>query len=178
MKILYRLDDFTKILTSYSLCRSPRNVTDECLDILKINGGLIMICFLPSLVKPKDGSEAAIEHIANHIVYAGRRIGYSHVGIGSDFDGMLNGPRGMDDVSCYPRLVEELFRRGLREEEISQVLGLNLIRILKSGEETANRLKGEGAAVLFDEIPPVWTDEQKSMLLEAGKTRHDNRISP
>ncbi|KAH8172386.1 membrane dipeptidase (Peptidase family m19) domain-containing protein [Sarocladium implicatum] len=161
----------------YSLRNSPRNVTDENLDKLKLNGGIIMICFLPSLVDPGDGSDASIEHIADHIEYAGRRIGYSHVGIGSDFDGMLNGPLGMDDVSCYPRLVAELIRRGLREDEISQVMGLNLVRVLTLVERTAERLKAQGAAILFDEIPSVWTDEQKAMLLEAGRARQNNQAS-
>lgn len=62
----------------------------------------------------------------------------SHVGLGSDFDGMLSGPEGLDDVSAYPDLVAELLRRGLSEDDVSQVCGLNVIRVWKEVERVAS----------------------------------------
>ncbi|KAF6816599.1 membrane dipeptidase [Colletotrichum musicola] len=157
----------------FSLCNHRRNVTDEALDKLGENGGIIMICFLPSLVDAGDGSKPTVGQIADHVEYAGRRIGYDHVGIGSDFDGMLEGPEGMDDVSQHPQLVAELIRRGRGEKELAGILGLNLIRVLKRAEETAREMESE--EILFDEHPEVWTKEQKTILTEAGRMRQAHR---
>ncbi|KAK2054703.1 dipeptidase 3 [Colletotrichum caudatum] len=159
----------------FSLCNHRRNVTDEALDRLAENGGIIMICFLPSLVDAGDGSKPRVGHIADHVEYAGRRIGYDHVGIGSEFDGMLEGPEDMDDVSQYPRLVAELIRRGRGEKELASILGLNLIRVLKRAEETAREMESEDVDTLFDEHPEVWTKEQKTILTEAGRMRQARR---
>ncbi|KAK0617478.1 dipeptidase 3 [Immersiella caudata] len=158
----------------YALCPHPRNVTDQILDELKQNGGIIMICFLPSLVEPGRGKKATLQDVVEHILYAGNRIGYAHVGIGSDFDGMLNGPEGLEDVTRYPQLVAELASRGLSEKDLAQVLGLNLIRVMREVEEAAMKLQERKAVPLFDQIPHVWTQEQRSLLAEAGSMRNVN----
>lgn len=150
-------------------------MTDEALDKLAENGGIIMICFLPSLVDAGDGSKPTVRKIADHVEYAGRRIGYDHVGIGSDFDGMLEGPEGMDDVSQHPQLVAELIRRGRSEKELAGILGLNLIRVLTRAEETAREMESEGVDMLLDEHPEVWTKEQKTILTETGRVRQAQR---
>lgn len=159
---------------SSALCPHPRNVTDPVLDELKQNGGIIMICFIPSLVEPGGGEGATLEQVVEHVLYVGRRIGYAHVGIGSDFDGMLNGPKGLEDVTRYPQLVAELARRGLSREQLGQVLGLNMLRVMREVEEVARRHKEKKSVVLFDRISPVWTQEQRSVLVEAGSMRRDS----
>ena len=52
-----------------------------------------------------------------------------HVGLGSDFDGILRRPQGLVDASCYPALEAGLARRGFTEEEIDGVLGANMRRV-------------------------------------------------
>lgn len=143
--------------------------------MLRQNGGIIMVCFLPSLIDPNGGSNASLAQVADHIEYAANKVGYSHVGIGSDFDGMLKGPKGMEDVSQYPELVAELVRRGLGEPKLSQLMGLNLIRVLAEVEETGERMRNTESAILFDNMPAVWTEEQKSILVEAGEMRQAER---
>ncbi|CZT16507.1 related to microsomal dipeptidase precursor [Ramularia collo-cygni] len=175
----------------FGLTPHARNVTDAVLAALKANGGLIMICFLPSLcrisrigpaglcsnetvTKPAEEAQipASIEDVAAHIIYAAERIGYRHVGIGSDFDGMLEGPRGLDDVADYPALVAELLARGVGEGDLQNVLGGNILRVLKQVEEQAGRLKEEvNHGDMFDEVSGVWTDAQRQLLLDKGKER-------
>lgn len=161
---------------SNSLLPSPRNVTDEVLDLLKTNNGLIMICFLPNLVNTKGAQGAAVDQVIDHIIYAGQKIGFEHVGIGSDFDGMLQGPKDLDDVSRYPQLVAKLLDRGLSEDIITQVLGGNIIRVLGEVEAVSRELKGQ-VPVLSDEIEEVWTPEQKSILTRMGGSRSSEVIS-
>jgi membrane dipeptidase len=139
--------------------------------MLRENGGVIMICFLPSLTIPETGEKATLEQVADHIVYAGEKIGYNHVGIGSDFDGMLEGPVGLDDSSRYPQLVAELLRRGVAEEAVKMVLGLNIIRVLEEVERFAERAQSESTDMMCDEISPIWTPDQRALLVAKGAER-------
>ena len=139
-----------------------------------------MICFLPSLCGLDDGGvQASVATVAEHIIYAGTTIGYQHVGIGSDFDGMLEGPPGLDDVSGYPRLISELLSRGVSETNVELVLGRNILRVLGEVERYAAEQQRNGAAPLCDVIGPVWTEAQRKMLADKGaerssKARSDN----
>ncbi|KAL5356678.1 hypothetical protein BJX96DRAFT_187401 [Aspergillus floccosus] len=157
---------------SSSLTPRPRNVTDEILHQLKRNGGLIMVCFLRDLVNNTGDANATRSQVVDHILYAAETIGYDYVGIGSDFDGMLAGPEGMDDVSRFPELVADLFQRGVSEERIEKIVGLNTLRVMKEVEDVAVREQAEGSTgVLCDGIGPMWTPEQRQMLAEQGKKR-------
>jgi membrane dipeptidase len=141
-------------------------VKDETLLLLRQNGGVIMICFLPPLVKTTTSS-ATVSCVAAHIIHAGELIGYSYVGIGSDFDGMLQGPEGLEDVSCYPRLVAELLKKGVSEENIQLVMGRNIMRVLEEVENCCERMqKDDIEKIMYDDIGEVWTVEQKTMLTE------------
>lgn len=44
-------------------------------------------------------------------------------------------PVGLEDVSTYPKLVEELLRRGYSDEEASKVVGKNLITAMEKMEQ-------------------------------------------
>jgi len=69
--------------------------------------------------------------------------GVDHVGIGSDFDGAPTMPEGLEDVSRYPALFEELASRGYRHEDLLQIVGRNLLRVMREAERTEARLRGE-----------------------------------
>ena len=57
------------------------------------------------------------------------------VGLGSDFDGIPTTPTNLTDVSCYPELVNGLFEKGLKKEEIRKIMGLNLFNYMKNFEK-------------------------------------------
>ncbi|GIJ86445.1 hypothetical protein Asppvi_005334 [Aspergillus pseudoviridinutans] len=156
----------------YALVPHRRNVSDRVLQLLKKNQGVVMICCLRELVDRAGGAHATRKQVVDHVVYVGETIGFDHVGIGSDFDGMLEGPDGLDDVSHFPALVEDLLRRGVSESAVQKVLGLNILRVLKQVEDIAlqERLFGSTKA-LCDDIDPVWTPEQREILRAQGKKR-------
>lgn len=79
--------------------------------------------------------QAPISLLVDHIDYIVKKIGINHVGIGSDYDGIESPPRGMDDVSTYPKLTQALFDRGYSEGDIKKILGENFIRVLKANEK-------------------------------------------
>lgn len=125
-----------------------------------------MICFLPSLTKAPT-SPATVSSVASHIIHAAELIGYPHVGIGSDFDGMLQGPEGLEDVSCYPALIVELLKRGVGEADLQLVMGGNIIRVLEEVEKCRDRMQIDGREkVMCDEIEEAWTEKQKIMLTD------------
>ncbi|HTA29119.1 MAG TPA: dipeptidase [Candidatus Cybelea sp.] len=76
--------------------------------------------------------EAALRHVADHIVHIRVVAGIDHVGIGSDFDGFKNPPKGLEDVSCFPALLAELRQRGFSESDLKKVAGENLLRVMRA----------------------------------------------
>ncbi|KAK7701275.1 hypothetical protein SLS64_010318 [Diaporthe eres] len=121
---------------AYARCNHTRNVPDDILQDLKGNGGVVMVTFYPAFLE-NNPAAASLSSVADHIQYIGETIGYRHIGIGSDFDGMAAGPKGLEDVSKYPELIRELVHRDISREDILGVMGLNVIRVLREVEEVA-----------------------------------------
>jgi membrane dipeptidase len=88
--------------------------------------------------KPPRGT---IADVADHIDHIVKVAGIDHAGIGSDFDGITAWPVGLEDVSCYPRLTEELLRRGYSEANVHKVLGANILRTLREAGKVAEKLR-------------------------------------
>ena len=82
-----------------------------------------------------------VKDIADHIEHIIRVAGIDHVGIGSDYDGVSAVPVGMEDVSDYPRLTEELLRRGHSEPDIHKILGGNILRVFRRAGVIAAELR-------------------------------------
>ena len=79
---------------------------------------------------------ANLQDFVNHIDHAVTLIGIDHVGISSDFDGG-GGVAGWNDASETFNVTLELVRRGYTEEEIAQLWGGNLLRVLREVERVA-----------------------------------------
>ncbi len=90
-----------------------------------------------------DRRRADFRLVVDHVEHVMKVAGAGAVGLGSDFDGVDDPPRGLDDVSRLPALTEEFLRRGHSEEEVRKVLGENFLRVLEKVEETARGLAKE-----------------------------------
>ncbi|KAH7361343.1 renal dipeptidase family [Pyrenochaeta sp. MPI-SDFR-AT-0127] len=148
------------VIFSHSSCsaltKHPRNSPDEVLDALKANGGVFMVTFLRKLT---DADNPTLEKVADHIQHVGERIGYEHVGIGSDFDGTMQTASGLDDVSMFPYLIAELLKRGVEEASIKALAGLNVLRVLDAVDQVSESMMTRNVEMLQDTIEPVWGDE-------------------
>jgi membrane dipeptidase len=82
-----------------------------------------------------------IGDVADHIDHIVKVAGIDHVGIGSDFDGITAWPAGLEDVSCYPRLTEELLKRGYSETDAHKILGGNALRAFREAGRVAEELR-------------------------------------
>lgn len=78
-----------------------------------------------------------VKHVVDQIEHIGRVAGFDHVGLGSNFDGGVSVSRGLEDVSCFPRIAEELTRRGHGPEVVGKVMGQNALRALRAVEAAA-----------------------------------------
>ena len=84
---------------------------------------------------PKAG--ASVGDVVDHLEHVIDLVGIDHVGLGSDFDGIGDTPTGLEDVSAYPSIIEELLRRGYDEQEIRKICGENLLRVWTEVERIA-----------------------------------------
>jgi membrane dipeptidase len=86
---------------------------------------------------------ATIADVADHIDHIRKTAGIDHIGIGSDFDGITQTVRDLDDVSTYPRLTAELMKRGYSDADLKKILGLNILRVFRDAEQVSKQLKAE-----------------------------------
>src|SRR5450432_4518342 len=70
--------------------------------------------------------------LLDHIDYIVKLVGIDYVGLGSDFDGIDSAPKGLDGVQDFPKITEQLLKRGYSEKDIDKILGGNFLRVFKS----------------------------------------------
>lgn len=74
----------------------------------------------------------SLAQLVDHIDHIVKLVGDDYVGIGSDFDGVSSLPVGLDDVTTYPKITEELLKRGYSRKSIKKILGGNVLRVMKA----------------------------------------------
>lgn len=150
-----------------AICPHPRNVPDNILQLVKQRNGLVMVNFSPDFISCKDvGNESGIpeliketstlEQVVKHILYIGELIGYDHVGLGSDYDGIEDAPRGLEDVSKFPDLVTALLEAGVSAKDAAKIIGRNLLRVWHDADKVAARLQNEMDPIEEDLGPIKW----------------------
>lgn len=112
-----------------SLCRHPRNLTDEMLRALGENGGVAAVNFYPAFIR-EDG-KASKEDLAAHIKHMVNVAGIDAVAIGTDYDGFEGGTLEIDRVGKMPLLYEELQKEGFTEEQVEKIWFRNSLRVIQ-----------------------------------------------
>ena len=79
-----------------------------------------------------NANRPTISQLVDHIDHIVKLVGDDYVGIGSDYDGVGSLPVGLEDVTTYPRITEELIRRGYSKKSINKILGGNVLRVMKA----------------------------------------------
>jgi len=163
-----------------SICKHPRNMSDDMIKKLAEKGGVIQICILGDYIRNADTTslnyikmeelrkkynnfkyandeqrKAAwaewdsinanfppvlppIVEAVDHIDYVVKLVGIDHVGIGSDFDGG-GGLSDCEDVAAFPKITDELIKRGYTPKEINKIWGENFQRVFKEVEKVVER---------------------------------------
>ena len=96
-----------------------------------------------------------LEQVADHIEHIRQIAGVDHVGLGSDFDGIPDTPRGLEGVDRYPALLAELMRRGWTDADVAKVAGENILRVMAAAEHVATKLRASRPAseAVIDSTP-------------------------
>jgi membrane dipeptidase len=84
--------------------------------------------------------KATLRQVADHIDHLRDVMGVEHIGIGSDFDGITTTPEGLEDVSTYPALFDELLARGYSADDVARIAGRNLLRVMTEVEAVAAKI--------------------------------------
>jgi membrane dipeptidase len=84
--------------------------------------------------------EATIAQVADHVDHVRAVSGIDHVGLGGDYDGCDRQPIGLEDVSGYPRLLNELGQRGWSQADLEKLTGRNVLRVLQAAEDAADEI--------------------------------------
>jgi membrane dipeptidase len=82
--------------------------------------------------KTMNDARPTLSQLVDHIDYIVKLVGDKYVGIGSDYDGVGSVPVGLEDVTTYPKITEELVRRGYSNKSIKRILGGNVLRVMKA----------------------------------------------
>lgn len=121
------------IIASHSCCKAlrnhPRNLTDEQIRAIARSGGVVQICLYKHFLSDTD--VATVADAVRHIKHVVELVGVDYVGIGSDFDG--GGEiAGATSENQLINITKALIKEGFDDDEISKILGGNLLRIFRS----------------------------------------------
>ncbi|KAG5916829.1 hypothetical protein E4U61_003272 [Claviceps capensis] len=152
--------------SAYSICPHPRNVKNEVLKLVKKRNSVVMVNVNSGFIScvdvgnknglPEDDlANATLDRVVEHILHIGNLIGFEHVGIGTDFDGIFEVPRGFKDVTAYPNLIAALLRAGVSDHDAAKIAGGNLLRVWHEVDAVSARIKAENIPAMEDEIPSM-----------------------
>lgn len=102
-----------------------RNIDDEQIRAVADRGGCVGVIFARRFLGGRD-IDAVCDHLLHIIDVAGEDV----PALGSDFDGFVIPPVGLEDVTGLPRLTAALSRRGLSRSTLLKILGENALRVL------------------------------------------------
>jgi membrane dipeptidase len=136
-----------------------RNMSDDLLELLARRDGVLGVVFFSGYLdaefwrassevgarleaegmetdsNPRSALARAVAEEVTPVPFGRLLAHFSHaisVGFGSDFDGVIALPEGLEDVRDLPKITAALAASGLRGEEVRAVLGGSLRRALES----------------------------------------------
>ena len=104
-------------------CDSPRNLNDRHIEAIAARSGVIGVGLWETAVCGTGPAAAAraMRHVTD-------LVGVEHVALGTDFDGTVSVPF---DATGFPRLTEALLDEGFTPQEVEQIMGQNVARVLR-----------------------------------------------
>lgn len=111
-----------------AVAKHPRNLTDAQLRILAASGGVAGVNFHAPFVT--GGADATLDDVVKQIEHLVKVAGIEHVAVGSDFDGGITTPLGLEDASTFPALAAALRRKGMSYDDVLRIFSQNALRVL------------------------------------------------
>ena len=114
---------------SKKICGHRRNLTDEQLLALKKNGGVTGINLCPEFICSEG--KTTMKHVLDHIEHIVALTGEDTLGLGADYDGIDETPKGLEGVQCINDLLNELLKLNYSETLVNKIAGENFLRVIK-----------------------------------------------
>jgi len=108
------------------LCSHWRNLTNKQIKMISDRGGVIGVMFQKYFLDDNK-SGRTIERVVDHIEHIINIGGEDCPAIGSDFDGMIMPPKGLESCLDLPKLSQEMLNRKWSHTRIQKVLGKNFL---------------------------------------------------
>jgi len=102
-----------------------RNIDDEQIRAIADKGGCVGIIFARRYL-----GGASIDAVVDHLLHVIDVAGEDVPALGSDFDGFVVPPEGLEDIAAMPNLTVALSRRGVPTRVLEKILGGNVLRVL------------------------------------------------
>ena len=109
-----------------------RNIDDEQLRAVGDKGGCVGIIFAKRFLGGNS-----LDAVADHLIHIINVAGEDVPALGSDFDGFVVPPVGLEDIAAIPNLTARLSARGLSPRVIKKILGDNVMRVIDAIEPVA-----------------------------------------
>ena len=116
---------------AYALRSHYRNLNDNQIKSIAQSGGVIGVVFYTYFISSAQTSKVTIDTVIKHIDYIKNFVGIDYVALGSDFDGGITAPVGLEDVSKFPALTLALLKHGYTPADVKKILGGNYLRVFK-----------------------------------------------
>ena len=115
---------------------------DACLELVEARGGdrrnfADVLPVMEERRRTDPPKPCTVADVADHVEHVREVAGVLHVGLGGDYDGTPFLPEGLEDVSGYPRLLEELQSRGWTGAELAGLAHGNVLRAMRGMEAAA-----------------------------------------
>ena len=107
-----------------SVCDVKRNIPVELMQRIAATGGVVGIGYWQEVT-----CDNSPEGVARSIIAATEALGGDAVSLGSDFDGAV---ATTFDTSELAAITQALLKLGMEEEEISKVMGENMLRVIRA----------------------------------------------
>jgi membrane dipeptidase len=91
----------------------------------------------PDWTRDHPTPQATLAQVADHCEHVRQVAGIDHIGVGGDFDGTTQVTAGLEDVSTYPALFDELRSRGWSTDDVAKMAGGNVLRVMREAEAFA-----------------------------------------
>ena len=115
----------------------PRNLTDAQLRAIAESKGIVGLnLHAPYVAKDGTADLAAVVAQLDHLVAI---AGEDHVAIGSDFDGGIKPPSGLESPARFPALARALLARGWTAARVRKIFAENALRVLRWTTESPPR---------------------------------------
>ena len=111
--------------------------------MIRDKGGVVGVLFATNWTG--ENNNATLEDIMDHIDAVRAIGGVETLAVGTDYDGVVEVPADLRDVTQLPKLTAGLIARGYSAQELKAMWSGNILRVFRTVEKVAADVQAEGS---------------------------------